>query len=109
VISSPTKIALVADTDHDYNLAEIREQFVRGVDLILSEGYKRESHLKIEVFRSELRQELLCQGDDRLLAIAGDYPDPPRGVHVFDLNAPGPLCDLIVERVIKKAANAADS
>lgn len=106
VISSPTKIAVVADTDHDHNLAEIREKFIRGVDLILSEGYKRESQLKIEVFRSELRKELLCQADDRLLAIAGDPPDPPHGVPVFDLNDPVPLCDFIVERVIRKAAKS---
>jgi molybdopterin-guanine dinucleotide biosynthesis adapter protein len=104
VISSPTKIALVADTDHDYHLAEIREQFIRGVDLILSEGYKRESHLKIEVFRSEMHKELLCQEDDRLIAIAGDPANPPQGVPVFDLNDPVPLSDFLVENIMKKTA-----
>jgi molybdopterin-guanine dinucleotide biosynthesis protein B len=34
VISSPEKVALVADADHDQSLAEIRERFVWGVDLI---------------------------------------------------------------------------
>ncbi|MBM3299265.1 MAG: molybdopterin-guanine dinucleotide biosynthesis protein B, partial [Deltaproteobacteria bacterium] len=49
VISSPGKIAVVADSDHDHSLAEIREKYVLGADLIITEGYKREVHPKIEV------------------------------------------------------------
>lgn len=101
IISSPAKLALVADTDHDHSLAEIRDKFVQGVDLILTEGYKREVHPKIEVFRRELYPELLCREDDNLVAVAGDSPDPPRDVPLFDLNSPGPLCDFIEERFLK--------
>jgi molybdopterin-guanine dinucleotide biosynthesis adapter protein len=101
VISSPTKLALVADTNHDHSLAELRDRFIQGADLILSEGYKRESHPKIEVFRSELRRELLCTEDDNLIAIAGDPPDPPAGIPVFDLDAPTGLCDFLEERFLK--------
>ncbi len=102
VISSPHKLALVTDTDHDHSLDEIRDQFVRGVDLIITEGYKRESHPKIEVFRKELKRELLCRADDQLVAIAGDPDDPPSGIPVLDLNDPGPLCDLIEERFLRR-------
>jgi molybdopterin-guanine dinucleotide biosynthesis protein B len=100
VISSPEQLALVTDTDHDHSLDEIRDRFISGVDIIITEGYKRESHPKIEVFRKELKRELLCRSDDELVAIAGDPDDPPPGVPVFDLNDPGPLCDLIEERFL---------
>lgn len=101
LISSPSKMAMVADTDHDHTLSELRDKFIADVDLILSEGYKRETHPKIEVFRSDLNRELLCQEDDNLVAIAGDPSDPPDGVPVFDLNRPEALCDFIEAKFIK--------
>ena len=101
VISSPTKIALVADADHDQSLTEIREKYIHGVDLIITEGYKRESHPKIEVFQRELHRELLCTDDEHLVAIAGDPLAAPEGIPVFDLNDPGPLCDFIEQRFLR--------
>lgn len=101
VISSPSKLAVVADTDHDYSLAELREKFIWGVDLILTEGYKRENHPKLEVVRSEHHVEILCREDDTLAAIAGDPLDPPAGVPIFDLNDPKPLCDFLEERFLR--------
>ena len=100
VISSPAKLALVTDTDHDHTLSEIRDRFVTGVELILSEGYKREIHPKIEVFRRGHYDDLLCVEDDNLVAIAGNPPNPPDRVPVFDLNDVGPLCDFIEERFL---------
>ena len=102
VISSPSKLALVADMDHDLTLAEIRQEFIQGVDIIISEGYKREDHPKIEVHRSELRRDLLCVDDDNLIAIAGDPTDPPTHVPLFDLDQPGALCDFIEARLLGK-------
>jgi molybdopterin-guanine dinucleotide biosynthesis protein B len=101
VISSPEKLALVRDTTKDHTLEEIRDLYIRDVNLIISEGYKRERHPKIEVFRSALHRELLCREDDNLVAIAGDPPDAPAGIPVFDLNDPGPLCDFIEDRFLR--------
>jgi molybdopterin-guanine dinucleotide biosynthesis adapter protein len=101
VISSPSKFAVVADTDHDHSLSELRDALIRDVDLILSEGYKRESHPKIEVYRAEMHRELLCREDDNLVAIAGAPPNPPHNIPLFDLNDPGPICDFIEERFLK--------
>lgn len=100
VISSPSKVAVVADAEHDHTLSEIRDRFVWGVDIIISEGYKREVHPKIEVFRSEVHRELLCRADENLVAIAGDPPAAPEGIPVFDLNDPVPLCDFIERRFL---------
>jgi molybdopterin-guanine dinucleotide biosynthesis adapter protein len=103
IISSPAKLALVTDTDHDHTLSEIRALYIRGVDLIMTEGYKRESHPKIEVFRQEMHRELLCTDDENLIAIAGNPPAAPGDVPVFDLNDIQPLCDFIEQRFLKGA------
>jgi molybdopterin-guanine dinucleotide biosynthesis adapter protein len=95
VISSSSKLALVQDTEHDMTIEEIRDHYIRNVDIVITEGYKRENHPKIEVYRPEAYRELLCQTDENLVAIAGNYADPPRGVPVFALDCPVPLCDFI--------------
>jgi molybdopterin-guanine dinucleotide biosynthesis protein B len=59
---------------------------VSRCDLILVEGYKREFHPKLEVFRSALGEPPLFAADPRILAVATDapllLPHPPR----VDLN-----------------------
>lgn len=101
VISSKEKVALTADTNHDQSLDELRERFIIDADIILSEGYKRENHPKIEVFRVAHYPELLCGADDHLVAVAGDAPPGPLAVPLFDLVEVGPLCDFLVERFIE--------
>jgi molybdopterin-guanine dinucleotide biosynthesis protein B len=72
VISSPQKIALIRDVEKDLTLEEIRERLIREVDLILSEGYKKDVQPKIEVFRKGKYKKLLCTQEDNLIAIASD-------------------------------------
>ena len=103
IISSAAKLALVADTDHDHPVSEIRALYMRGVDLIITEGYKRESHPKIEVFRREMHRELLCTDDDNLIAIAGNPSASPIDIPVFDLDDVQPLCDFVEQRFLKRA------
>lgn len=105
VISSPTKIAVVADADHDNTLDELRDKFMAGVDIVLTEGYKREKHPKVEVFRSELRRSLLCHPEDNLIAIAGDPPNPPAGTPVFPLDDAEPLCNFLEQCFLKRDLN----
>ena len=72
VISSPKKVALIRDVEKDLTLEEIREKLIQDVDLILSEGYKKDVQPKIEIFRKEKHKELLCTKDDNLVAIVSD-------------------------------------
>ncbi|MCL2669412.1 MAG: molybdopterin-guanine dinucleotide biosynthesis protein B [Syntrophaceae bacterium] len=74
VVASPTRIALIEDTPKDYEIAEIRDCYIRDADLILVEGYKVNPHPKIEVIRTELRRERLCGSEDNLIALTGDLP-----------------------------------
>ena len=73
IISSPTKMAMVKDTDHDSTLDELIPYY-KGLDLILTEGYKREDRPKIEIYRPEAHPEPLCNDDDNLLALVTDSP-----------------------------------
>jgi molybdopterin-guanine dinucleotide biosynthesis protein B len=106
VISSPLKVAVIRDVDHDADLSEIRDRYIRDVDLILSEGFKRNSQPKIEVSRREKHRDLLCTKEDNLLAIAADQPFDI-GVPCLDLNDASGLVDLIEEKILKgrKRAN----
>jgi molybdopterin-guanine dinucleotide biosynthesis protein B len=72
VISSPKKVALIRDVEKDLTLEEIREKLIQDVDLILSEGYKKDVQPKIEIFRKEKHKELLCTKEDNLVAIVSD-------------------------------------
>jgi len=100
VISSPQKLALIRDVDHDAELAELRDKYIQDVDVILSEGFKRNPQPKIEVFRKERKRELLCAKEDNLLAIATDTPFQI-GVPTFDLDDARGLVDLIEERFLR--------
>ncbi len=84
VISSPQKVALIRDVEGDLSLAEIRGKLIRDVDLILSEGYKKDVQPKIEIFRKEKHRELLCTKEDNLIAIVSDKTFDA-GVPCFDL------------------------
>jgi len=72
VISSPNKVALIRDVERDLSLEEIREKLIQDVDLIISEGYKKDTQPKIEVFRKGKHKELLCTKEDHLIAIVSD-------------------------------------
>jgi len=103
VLVSPRQVAVIEDVEMDYELAQIRERYIRNADIILAEGYKGNPHPKIEVFRSELRQERLCGPEDNLIALAGDQP-VPAGVPCFDRNDATGIADLIEKRFLKEAA-----
>ena len=100
VISSPQKLALIRNVDHDAELAELRDKYIQDVDIILSEGFKRNPQPKIEVYRQEKRRELLCTKEDNLLAIAADEPFNI-GVPCFGLDDARGLGDLIEEKFLK--------
>jgi len=61
VISSPYQIGMVMDVEHDHKPDELLLLF-NGMDIILTEGYKRGDHPKMEIFRN----------DNYLLALISD-------------------------------------
>ncbi len=101
VLSSPGRVALVQDVEGDPALSDLRDRYIRGVDIILSEGFKGNPHPKIEVYRSALKQDPLCTGEDNLIAFASDVSLDRGGVPCLDINDVKGLADLIESRVLK--------
>ncbi len=98
VISSPRKLAMISKVDEELNLDQICAR-ISGVDLIMTEGYKRADKPKIEVFRSGVYDELLCSPEE-LIAIATDV-EFDIGVPCYGLDdAPG-LVDRIEELFLR--------
>jgi molybdopterin-guanine dinucleotide biosynthesis adapter protein len=68
------------------------------VDLVLVEGYKRDAHPKVEVWREETGHPLIQPGDPLVRAVATDavlrLPVP-----VLDLNDTGAVADFILREV----------
>ena len=98
VISSPQKIATIEKVDRERTLDEIAKK-IEHVDLILTEGFKREDRPKIEVYRSEVSDTLLCEKEE-LLAVATDVP-LNIGVPEFALDDSAGIVDLIQEQFLK--------
>jgi molybdopterin-guanine dinucleotide biosynthesis protein B len=66
------------------------------VDLILIEGWKRDSHPKVEAWRAETGNPLIAPNDQTILAVASDIVleiDRP----VFDLDDTAVVADFILE------------
>ena len=100
VISSPNKVALIRDVEKDLTLDEIRERWIQDVDLILSEGYKKDIQPKIEVFRKEKHKKLLCTKKDNLVAIVSNQKFNV-GVPCFHLEDMKGLSNFIEKEFIK--------
>ena len=101
VIASPQRIAVIEDVSKDYELSELRDRYIRDVDIIISEGFKGNPHPKIEVIRSEMKHDPLCSREDNLMAIVSDEP-VDRGVPCLDIDDIQGLADFIVDRFLKK-------
>lgn len=68
------------------------------VDLVLVEGWKRDTHPKIEAIRAENKHPMLAPDDPTIVAIASDTAltsDRP----VFDLNDTQAIADFILNQV----------
>jgi molybdopterin-guanine dinucleotide biosynthesis protein B len=68
------------------------------VDLILVEGYKRDAHPKVEVWRQETGHPLIQPGDPLVRAVASDAA-MSLPVPVLDLNDTRAVADFILREV----------
>ena len=101
VIASPQRIAVIEDASRDYELSELRDRYIRDVDIILSEGFKVNPHPKIELIRAEMKHDPLCTAEDNLIAIVSDEP-VDRGVPCFDIDDIQGVANLIEDKFLKR-------
>lgn len=67
-----------------------------AVDLLLIEGFKREPHDKLEIYRAANGKPLLSADDPTYVAILSDAPVPQTKLPVLDLNDIPAIADFIV-------------
>lgn len=70
MIASPGRIAMIKDVPGE-SLDDLIPYF-EDVDLLVTEGFKRDKAPKIEIFRTERHQHPACLNDDTLIAMVSD-------------------------------------
>jgi molybdopterin-guanine dinucleotide biosynthesis protein B len=76
-------------------LADLLRKLSR-VDLVIVEGYKREPHPKLEVYRAALGKPLLHPDDPHIVAIATDQPQAFARVPVVTLDDLQAVTDVLL-------------
>ena len=78
------------------------------VDLVLVEGYKRETHPKVETRRLQSKsREPMTALDRHIVAVAADYEVEESALPLFDLDDVSAIADFILEYVKIEAPGAA--
>ncbi len=95
---APDQVVHRRRVDQEPPLQQVLDQ-IDGVDLVITEGFKRESTLKIEVNRQAHNPTLLSHPEERLALVADRRFDLP--VPQFDLDDVGGLADLIEARFLR--------
>jgi molybdopterin-guanine dinucleotide biosynthesis protein B len=73
------------------------------VDIVLVEGFKREAHPKLEVYRESVGKPLLAPDDPNIVAIASDAP-VTAPVPVVSLDDIDGVAELLVARAVPRDA-----
>jgi molybdopterin-guanine dinucleotide biosynthesis protein B len=97
LVSSANRWALVHELR---GAAELRLpallQKLGPVDLVIVEGFKRETHPKLEVHRAAVGKPLLHPDDRHIVAVASDGPLPAARVPVVDLDDVDAVADIML-------------
>ncbi len=73
VISSPFKLALIMDLEKEMSIDDIVLKYLNHLDIVFTEGYKKNDKPKIEVIKEDGRYEdILCKYDKNLIAVVTD-------------------------------------
>jgi molybdopterin-guanine dinucleotide biosynthesis protein B len=70
------------------------------VDLVVVEGYKREPHPKLEVYRAAVGKPLLHLSDPHIVAVAAEPPLPPARVPVIALDDAEAIADVLLAHAV---------
>lgn len=99
IIASPGKIAMVKNDDR--GTLDGLQKFFEDMDLVITEGYKKEDKPKIEVVRAARHADVLLKADSHLAAVVSDIDDLKLKVPVFGLEDIDRLADFIEEIYLK--------
>lgn len=100
VLASPSQFAVVSDSSSELTIDDVLRKFVSKADIVIVEGFKRDSYPKIEVNRNGSGHDLRCLNDPSIIAVASDkllnLPIPS-----FDLNDAEGITGFIEKRFLQ--------
>jgi molybdopterin-guanine dinucleotide biosynthesis protein B len=79
------------------------------VDLVIIEGFKREPHPKLEVFRAAVGKPLIHPEDPHVVAIASDCALPQARVPRVGIDDVDAIADILLTHAVPPAAPHAGS
>lgn len=101
IISSAKRWAILHELrdEPEWNMADLVAK-MSPVDLVLVEGFKRDSFPKLEIHRAENDKPLLHPDDPYIVAVACDTALPHAKVPVIDLNDIDAVADLLLAHAV---------
>ena len=99
VLSAANGLGLICDTSQEIPVQELVSLYFLEMDLVLTEGYKKEPIPKVEIFRSAVHSEPLPDPEGSLIARVSDVETDPDVLH-FGLDESRALAQFIAEKII---------
>ena len=101
VLAGPKQMISFKSWETELTPEEIVQSF-DGVDLVLTEGYKLGKRPKIEVYRQQVSDDLICKPEE-LLAVVSDTRRDWGIIPVFDLEDIAGLADFVENKFLSNA------
>ena len=100
IVASPARWAMIRELrgESEPNLTDLVARLAPA-DLVLIEGFKADSHDKLEVFDPAIGKRCLAGEDPNIVAVATMPPLPTMDVAVFDRNDEVQIADFITRHV----------
>ncbi|AWB10962.1 molybdopterin guanine dinucleotide biosynthesis accessory protein MobB [Thermodesulfobium acidiphilum] len=95
-ISHSEKMAIIQKVSKELTLEEVAK-FFEGVDILFTEGYKKEGKKRIEIRRKGI--EPLCKPNEIVALVTDEFTS--EAVPQFPIDDPVPIADFIEEKFIK--------
>jgi molybdopterin-guanine dinucleotide biosynthesis protein B len=104
IISSAKRWAILHELrdEEEWNMADLVAK-MSPVDLVLVEGFKRDTFPKLEIHRAENGKPLLHPDDPHIVAVACDSVLANVKLPVVDLNDIDKVADLLLEKAVAVA------
>ncbi|MDP8254631.1 MAG: molybdopterin-guanine dinucleotide biosynthesis protein B [Candidatus Alcyoniella australis] len=104
LLAGPGAAGMIAGFEGEIDVYEAVSRYLPRCDLVITEGYKHGSAPKIELLRSAVGRELICDGpDQRLVAVITDYDELECDVPRFGLDDPSALADWLIAEFVEPA------
>lgn len=100
-ISSPGQVASIRVTDRELGLEELVPRYFWQEDIVITEGYKRSTYPKIEIFRLAIEEKPICEANDNLVALVTDDPVAV-DIPTYSFEQVTAVADLIENRFLKE-------